>query len=115
MKETYRLSNGTCCYLKEETYENHVHELEAATDYLLKHCRNLNSLSINDVSAGGIQIGGCHDSNPGYIMMNATVRYDLSDLDDIVKLFIKKWNSFMENEVTEFKKFTDDGEKYGWD
>lgn len=115
MKESYKLSNGTTVYVTPETYAEHANEFEALSDYLLRHCRGLHSLDISDVSAGGIQIGGTHNANPGYIILHKTVKYDFSNIDKAVKEFMSDWNSFADNEIAAFKKFTEDGEKYGWD
>lgn len=114
-KQSYKLNNGTTIYMLPSMFADHATELEAVSDYILKHCKNLHSLDISDVSAGGIQIGGTHNANPGYIIMNRTIHYNFDNLDDIIKSFIAEWNSFMDEDVAAFKRFTDDGEKYGWD
>ena len=115
MKDTYKLNNGTTVYVTPETFETHAVEFEAISDYLFKHCRNLHSLDFSDVSAGGIQVGGVHEYNPGYIMMHRTIKYDWSNINEVIRDFVKSWNEFMEEDVAAFKRFTDDGEKYGWD
>ena len=115
MKNSYKLNNGTTIYLTPEMYADHAVEIEALSDYLLKHCKNLHSIDFSDVSAGGIQLGGTHNANPGYIIMHKTINYNWDNINNVVKEFVSQWNSFMDTEVEAFKRFTEDGEKYGWD
>ena len=84
MKNSFKLENGTTVYMNKEMFNEHVHELIAATDYILRHSRNLHSLDLSDVSTGGIQLGGVHNMNPGYIYLIKTIKYDFSNLDDII-------------------------------
>lgn len=115
-KNHYTICNGkVTLYLYEDTYIENVHKIEAASEYLFKNCRYLHSLSFTDVSTGYIQLGGTHDSNPGYIIMIRNIKLDFSDLDTVIKNFVKEWNQFMEEDIKVFKSFTEDGEKYGWD
>lgn len=115
MKKSYKLNNGTMIYLTPEMYANHAVEIEALSDYLLKHCKNIDSIDVSDVSAGGIQIGGTHISNPGYIIMNKTINYDWSNINDIIREFIADWNCMDCEVIDNFNEFIKDGEKYGWD
>lgn len=114
MKKSYRINNTTI-YLTEETYNEHIHEIEAAIDYLFKNCKNLHSLDFSDVSTGSIQLGGAHKGNPGYLIMIKNIHYNFDNLNDIIKEFIKDWNEFTNEDIESFKSFTRDGEKYGWD
>ena len=115
-KNHYTICNDkVTLYLYEDTYVENVHKIEAASEYLFKNCKQLQSLDFSDVSASSIQLGGEHNLNPGYFMMIRHIKLDFSDLDEVIKKFVKEWNQFMDEDVKAFKSFTEDGEKYGWD
>lgn len=115
MKESFKLENKTTIYMNASDYYDHSNEIQAISDYLLKKCKNLSSLDFSDISASGIQLGGCLTSNPGYIYLYKTIKYDWSNVDVVIADFIDSWNKINEEEIESFKNFTDEGEKYGWD
>ena len=53
--------------------------------------KGLIKVVFNDVSAEGIQISGIHKNATSYYFLRFTVFYDLSNLDEVVKNFIIKW------------------------
>lgn len=105
----------TFIYLTPKDYSDHIKEIEAASEYIYKRCKNLNSLDFNDLSAEFIQIGGTHKQNPNYIILSVRLKSDWSNLDFCIKEFISKWNDISDSDISDFNKFIEEGEKYGWD
>ena len=114
-KKTRVLNNNVITYLDEEDYFKHVDTIINISNKLFKKCHDLDSIDISNVHAGGIQIGGCHKTNPNYIMMNKTFKYDFSNINEIAEEFIKHWNSYADHDINSFNRFTKDGEINGWD
>lgn len=115
MSKSFKLNNGTTVYMEPDMFADNANTLEAISDYLLRNCREIHSISFSDVGANGIQVGGVHNFNPGYLYMIKTIKYDFSNINEIVKEFVKDWNKSTLEQIENFKRFTKDGEKYGWD
>ena len=114
-QEHYKLNDRVSVFLEPTLYKEHYEELKSICDYIFSNCRELHSLDISNVHAGGISLGGCHNTNPGYIIMNRTFNYDFSDLKAVATDFIREWNLFTKDTLDTFKKFTKECEENGWD
>lgn len=77
---------------------------------------NLDGVAFTDVSAGGIQIQLTHRDVKGFMYVDATFKYDFSDLykaaDRAIAGFKQRDNP---ESVAAFKHFIEEGMKYGFD
>ena len=109
-------------YLTPSKYpKNYQEELEYIRFQINKRIKNKdNFLGIDfcDVGANGIQIRGHHSLIKGYCypLTMPTLKYDFSNIDEVIEEFISIWDACDTKEkVNEVKRFIEAGRKYGWD
>lgn len=109
-------------YLTPSKYpENHQEKLEYIRFQINKRINNKdNYLGIDfcDVGANGIQIRGHHALIKGYCypFNMLTLKYDFSNVDEVIEEFILAWDACDNKEkINDVKRFIDAGRKYGWD
>lgn len=78
---------------------------------------NFLGIDFCNVGANGIQIRGHHKEIKGYTYgLQPTIKYDFSNIDDVIKEFVEIWWEYDTQErISKEKRFIADGEKYGWD
>lgn len=83
----------------------------------LKGYNNFDGIDFCDVGANGIQIRGHHKQVERYYFGEVvTIKYDFSNSTEVVDEFIRMWEACDNDEyLSNFKRFIEFGERYGWD
>lgn len=112
LKEHYKINEYSKGFLLPSYYEKNVHQLTAIAEYLHKHLKDVRSIDFNDVGGGFIELSLSHEKIPNYYITSYKLDFNLNSVDSLLKLIREEWDG-LNTEL--FKKFTEDGEKYGWD
>ncbi len=99
-----------------EKYKNKMLYIENTINKYLAGFENFEGIDFCDVSAGGIQIRGHCKPIKGYTYGNQpTIKYDFSNVEDVIWEFIKMWGIIDNPEsIRKEQSFIREGEKYGW-
>ena len=121
MKKIIQIGNSSYfSHLSESTIDEHMDELLRIQDTIiekLKDYPNFYGMDFTDVNAGGIQIRGHHRNINGYSYGDQpTLKYDFSNIDECIEDFVEGWKRCDNpKDFITFKRFIEDGQKYGWD
>ena len=101
------------------TLEKHKKEMiyiENSINKYLNGFENFLGIDFCDVSARGIQIRGHCKQIKGYTYgTQPTIKYDFSNVEDVIWEFIKMWGIVdTEENIKKEQKFIREGERYGW-
>lgn len=108
-------------YVTLDTLEHHKGELIRIEKSINKQLKdrfpNFLGVDFSDVHAHGIQVRGYHKEIEGYTYgEQPTIKYDFSNVVEIINEFVKMWEqSDTPERVKSFKRFIEDGKRYGWD
>lgn len=106
--------------VSEEIQKEHKEQfehIEKTIKEALKLYENFDGIDFCDVNASGIQVRGHHKEVKNYSYgWQPTIKYDFSNVDEVIKDFIDMWKHCdTPTELEKFKLFIKIGEECGWD
>lgn len=106
-------------HMKIEMIEEHLEELmfiQKDIHKKLKGYENFLGIDLCDVGANGIQIRGHHKDINGYTYgKQPTVKYDFSNIKEVISEFVNMWfDCDCDEEILKEKRFIAYGEKNDW-
>lgn len=99
-----------------EKYKDKMLYIENTINKYLSGFENFEGIDFCDVNANGIQVRGHCKPIKGYTYGNQpTIKYDFSNVEDVIWEFIKQWGIIDTPEaIAKEQSFIRNGEKYGW-
>ena len=106
-------------FLKKPMLEKHKEDFERIRQRIteaLKDYENFDGVNFVDVNARVIQVNGLHKKTGRYYFLILTIKYDFSNIDEVVDEFVRGWKKYDNPEyISDFLSFIRMGEEYGWD
>lgn len=107
-------------YLDIKIIQEHFDDLMRIQNEIHKKLagyENFLGIDFCNVGANGIQIRGHHKEIKRYTYgLQPTIKYDFSNIDEVIKEFVEMWWEYdTQDQISKKKRFIADGEKYGWD
>lgn len=106
-------------HLKEPMLKEHKEDFDRIRQKIteaLKDYENFDGVNFVDVNARGIQVNGLHKKTGRYYFHTVTIKYDFSNIDEVVDEFVSGWKKYDNPEyISDFLSFIRMGEEYGWD
>lgn len=106
-------------HLKEPMLKEHKEDFDRIRQKIteaLKDYENFDGVNFVDVNARGIQVNGLHKKTGRYYFHTVTIKYNFSNIDEVVDEFVSGWKKYDNPEyISDFLSFIRMGEEYGWD